>query len=214
MLLGDSHAASSSAGVAEATKALNMNLVIWMFDGCPPFATDPKGIDCSFDKIREPAVRLIAPVRPDVVVLSNALSRYVFEDLPADSISTPFIVSSELEFIKYLVNRGIPVVVIPEVPSVDFFLEASLIRPHTDYRARNFLEQSDRNLLTRKLTEGTSKIKGAHILETDSIFCPNGIFSAVNDGELLYDDGSHLSHYGSLRLVGPLMMILERIRNS
>jgi len=214
MLLGDSHAASSSDGVAVATDELNMNLVISTFDGCPPFATDPKGIDCDFGRIRKDAIRLIAQVRPDVVILSNALSRYVFEDLSADRIGTPFIVNSELEFIKYLVDRGIQVVVIPEVPSADFFLEASLIRPHTDYRARNLLEQSDRNLLTGKLTEETSKIMGAHILETDSIFCPNGICSAVDNGELLYDDPSHLSHYGSLRLVGPLMMILERIRNS
>ena len=214
MLLGDSHAASSSDGVAQATKELNLNLVISTYAGCPPFATDPGGIDCGFGVVREAALALVVEVRPDVVILSNSLSRYVYEDVSVDGKSIPFVVNSQLDFVKYLVGQGIRVIVIPEVPSVDFFLEASLLRPNADYRARNLGEQSNRNLLTGRLTEETSRIPGAYVLETESIFCPNGVCSAVADGVLLYDDANHLSHNGSLRLVNPLIMLLEKIRSS
>lgn len=214
MLLGDSQAAASSGGVAEATQKLNLNLAISTFDGCPPFKTDPYGANCSNGSVQESAIDFIAQVRPQIVILSNSLARYAIDFQSTDMKIVPFVVNSEIQFVRALVERNVKVIVILEVPETDFFLTASLLRPHISNRTRNLFEQSKRNFLVKKLSDGASNIRGVYVLETDSIFCPNGLCTAMQNGELLYDDNTHIGPYGSMRLVGPLISVLETIRNS
>jgi hypothetical protein len=82
LLLGDSHAASASDGVAEAAARLGMNFGVWSKSGCPLLLDRAPHNDDSCPAWQATALAAIERHKPDILIIANASSGYtpLFEE--------------------------------------------------------------------------------------------------------------------------------------
>lgn len=222
LVVGDSTAASLADGAIAAAHKLNRSVVVFPSRGCLFAARQPNSYEWCSSYSKE-AQELIEESEPEILLISAYLSRMDIEDrrirLPDGSMPTSrearlqaAILAVREQLVLTREQRpGMPIIVVGEIPTVQFSLRPSLLFRRSEIRAvsrdsESFKRQQE---YLARLKQTTSSIEGVTFLDLTDIFCDVKNCSALSpDGELLYLDSYHLNPAGSELLVPQLMLIL------
>ena len=227
LLLGDSHAASASDGVAKAAANLGMDFGVWAEPGCP-FILDraPFGYpSCKAWQVR--ALAAIDRYEPNIVVIANRSVLYT--ETPNEDTRFPIETSDRQrptsktdaltswgegleQLLKQLsLRRSPPRVVlianVPEFPTPDFSLMNRAPAPSTV----TLSDLSDRREVVELETDIVVRFSRAEVFDPTTVLCTVSHCRNGSDDEWWYFDGDHLNARGSLRLAHELTM---RLRDS
>lgn len=230
LLLGDSHAASASDGVAEAAARLQMDFGVWSESGCPLlFERAPHDLPtCRSWQAR--ALGAIAEHRPTAVVIANRSSYYtrLFNEDRHRTLETRSsqqatneaeALASWAEGLEGLLDRitggdSPPYVMllanVPEYPSEENFNFSLLNQPQLPPTVERIdLDEQ------RKVVEIEKNIVGkfpkVELFDPVDVLCEPSQCSARDDSEWWYYDTHHLNSRGSLRLANA---ITDRLRGA
>lgn len=196
-LLGDSHSFSISEGVIAAAKRNGFSVMTWSRSGCPFLVTSSVNRLCNgnrnylLDAIRDEA--------PAAVIIVNGVNHYL-EGLK-DQRFVPRGLRTRIreiardygETTDYLLNSGIKVVLVHEVPNIgqsqrdlkEFLLRAEIISA-----INKELEQSEERYESRIVR-----------IDPADALCPSGVCQFSNArGLVLYYDEQHVNADGALQV--------------
>ena len=101
--------------------------------------------------------------------------------------------------IEYLRNKGINIVILTDIPELEFMPEYCLVnKVSCEFNRADVMKRQEvHRALLGKITKDTD---GVRVFESLSLFCKDGseVCSILNDGRTLYRDSHHLSLYGSI----------------
>ena len=204
ILVGDSTAKSLSDGFIVASRELHQDSLVFTLPGCAfQLTTSPFTPYCN--NWRADVWRVIKELKPDVVVVTNLNTLYV-EDIgiPGSTIaSTRVQWGTELRRmfnrIRFIGSRPLLVQPVPHF-SFDIRYDITLLNRQVGTEPRKIVESRTHflnELERRSLGEFASTNE---ILNLDSQFCTQDRCSQFIDRKLGYEDPSHLSSIGSLKM--------------
>lgn len=200
-LVGDSHAYSVSEGVVAAARRAGASAYTWSRSGCPFLVASSPNRLCNGN--RDLVIEDLRAMRPDVVVVANAINHYL-EGLRSEreiprGLRTRLATVAErtVETVDFLVGEGFPVVLMLEVPNVE---EADGLVPLADYKVRATYVAAVRDRLMRLPGVTADRVR---IVEPAEVLCPVARCGWSVDGLVRHVDGQHLNADGAL-LVSPL----------
>lgn len=215
ILVGDSTAKSLSDGFIYAAKKLNQDALVFNLAGCAFHAPNsPFSPNC--DGWRNDVWSVIRVIRPNVVVVSNLNILYT-EDIgiprtPTARARLRWGEQIQNLFIKIRATGARPLLVQP-VPKFSFD-----IRYDITLLNRKFVSEPRNVVLGRTdlLNEIEEQSVGSFaseigILNLDSQFCNQDSCSQIIDGKLAYEEPSHLSSVGSLKMSTYLESAMARL---
>lgn len=223
LLVGDSTAASLADGAIAAAHKLDRSIIVFPSRGCLFAARQPYSYEWC-DSYSMEAEELIEELEPEILMFTAYLSRMDLEDrrirLPDGSLPTSreeriravMLAIGEQLVLARKQQPGMPIIVVGEVPTVQFSPRPTLLFDRSGTREVNresmgFKRQQE---YVRRLKQITSSIEGVRFLDITETFCDEQQCSAISkSGELLYMDSYHLNPNGSKLLVPQLMSILD-----
>jgi peptidoglycan/LPS O-acetylase OafA/YrhL len=196
LLIGDSHAASISEAVIATYLKINPlgSVFVWAKSGCPFLIDDNINRTCDIN--RDFINDLIRTEKPTDIVISNAITRYLYienlNDLPRGlGGKLKEVGMSYQRTFVYLDQLQIPVYIVHEIPKLDPTLrQKSVSLSKVQSKLIEILESSTLN---------SSNVK---FIDLSKVICPNNLCSRIVESELiyLYGDPEHLSGRGALSL--------------
>ena len=232
LLIGDSHAASASDGVAAAARVSGMSFGVWAMSGCPALLGRSPVDHPPCPEWQAELLTAIDDLEPDVVVIANRSSGYTrveendwriigAEDgsEPADRDQAIASWTAGLDaLLGHLTRRGIGVVVLANVPeypdAVDGF-------PMTVFRAAepppsiaSSHVDRERGPVLRAEADTVSRHPGTEFLDPASVLCDGQVCRAGDGDTWWYMDGHHLNPTGSRLLTPSVAAALQRLQPS
>jgi peptidoglycan/LPS O-acetylase OafA/YrhL len=196
LLIGDSHAASISEAVISAYLKINPkgSVFVWSKSGCPFLNDDNINRTCDIN--RDFIIDLIKTEKPTEIVISNAITRYLYienlNDLPPGlgGKLKEVGLSYQRTFV-YLDQLQIPIYIVHEIPKLDpTLLQKSVNLSKVQSKLIEILESSTLNL------------SNVRFIDLSKVICPNSLCSRLVNEESIYLDGDseHLTGSGSMAL--------------
>ena len=216
VLVGDSMAKSLSDGFTSAAENLEMKSFVFSMPGCAFLREDSpvmRNETCS--PWRENVFDAIRFLKPDVLVIANLSSLYL--DILQQTNTPESSVDIWVQELSATINasslqvKALLLVQPPPKFQKDVKYDISLLRPigepesTTEVIARRAKENAiEQTLVVRK--EAHLKV-----LNFDDVFCAASTCSQVIEGQLMFEDGDHLTPQGSLLLVGRIEEAIRQI---
>jgi peptidoglycan/LPS O-acetylase OafA/YrhL len=215
MLVGDSHAESLLHGVAAATAASGLDLIMSTQGGCAyntEFIASVERSGVADARYRErcssyvtQAVGLVRTLRPSVVVIAHRGNRPLLGNDPREAQVYTWSAGLAQELAQ-LDADGIGAVVVLPVPEFPVgkptFL--SVLRP-TSVTRTLVVEERDRYAdIAAAMTQIVASSRNAVTVDPFVAFCDRSECSSMIDGSHGYSDGHHLSRIGALELAPAL----------
>lgn len=215
ILVGDSTAKSLSDGFVLASRELHRDALVFALPGCA-FNTPNSPFTPYCEGWRKDVWSAIRTLKPDVVVVSNLSTLYV-EDigLPDTTIAAARVqwgVQVKNLFTKIRFTGARPLLVQP-VPhfAFDIRYDITLLNRQIGTEPRNVVEARTRFLNEIEERNVGIVFNEIEILNLDSRFCTGNRCSQFIDGRLAYEDPSHLSSVGSLKMSPYLKAAMARL---
>ena len=112
--------------------------------------------------------------------------------------------------IEYLRNKRINIVILTDIPELEFMPEYCLVnKVSCEFNRADVMKRQEvHRALLGKITRDT---EGVRVFESLNLFCKDGseLCSILNDGRTLYRDSHHLSLYGSIEYGKGLAAFLD-----
>jgi peptidoglycan/LPS O-acetylase OafA/YrhL len=221
VLFGDSHAIqwfNPLRGIAEA-KGWKLTTVVK--SGCPATDTKPPGSTAGFrancDKWRADAIRKIVSLRPTAVLIGNASEYLDRQDKPGISIEEWRAATART--LHALVAGGTRVALLRDTPRPWFDIPTCLARSlrHSWYPGGSCaMEEStvvDPAIFDAEKAAARD-LQNVYFIDMTDQLCYNEVCSAVQNGEIIYRDESHLTGSFADRLRPVLEQRLLTILNA
>lgn len=219
ILVGDSTAKSLSDGFIVAANDLQQDALVFALPGCAFQApTSPFTPYC--DDWRADVWSVIKSMKPDIVVVSNLSTLYVelyAEDsgIPGTPVTTAGLqwgVQVRKLFTKIRFNGARPLLVQP-IPHFVFDMryDISLLNRQSGTEPRQVVEGRTQYLNQLEERSVGELASATEILNLDSRFCVQDRCSQFLDGKLAYEDSSHLSSIGSLKMSPYFKLAMARL---
>jgi peptidoglycan/LPS O-acetylase OafA/YrhL len=208
ILVGDSQAKSLSDGFVAAALNLKMRALVLYQNGCA-FLTTEAGIPCINNEWRQDMWSALESLSPNIVVVANLNYLYTDENAYKD-ISTEEArvwwgkeMSKTLSQIKTLGSK--PVLVQPPPKfAIDFRNKVSLLNQSFASEDQSIVLARTKSVQEEETRAVFANDSDQQIINFDKIICSSGICSQFIDGNLAYEDPSHLSQQGSLAMTNLL----------
>ena len=229
LLAGDSQAYAVADGLIAADAALGLSTQVTSHTGCPFLGLPSSGshdIPCA--SWQKDVLQFALKTRPKAVVIANRSTGYVHPELHWRTIGRPdgsragtvaeatdLYAKALTSVVSTLSRAGIPVVVINAVPDMTGYVDRTSLAAQAfgagDYR-------KDRAVLARQrgpaiTVEQTLSSQTTEVALVDPFpeLCDDTSCWARKDGQPWYQDATHVSRTGSLRLKAPLMAALNSL---
>ena len=215
ILVGDSTAKSLSDGFIVAANELQQDALVFSLPGCA-FQVPKSPFTPYCDAWRANVWSVIKTLKPDIVVVSNLNTIYVNEirnpDLSLTEAQVQWGGQVRKMFNKILFTGSRPLLVQP-VPHFIFDVryDISLLNRQAGTESRKVVEartQFLNQLEERSVGEFSS---ATEILNLNSKFCGVERCSQFIDRKLAYEDSTHLSSIGSLKVSPNLKVAMARL---
>lgn len=215
ILVGDSTAKSLSDGFIVSSKELHQDALVFALAGCA-FQAPNSPFTPYCDGWRTNVWSVIRTLKPDIVVVSNLSTLYV-EDIgiPGTTIAATRVqwgMQVKKIFAKIRFTGARPLLVQP-VPHFlfDIRYDITLLNRQAGTEPRKVVEGRTRFLNEIEERSVGVAFQGMEILNLDSQFCTQNRCSQFIDGKLAYEDPSHLSSIGSLKMSPYLKSAMARL---
>jgi hypothetical protein len=229
LLAGDSQAYAVADGLIAADAALGLSTQVTSHTGCPFLGLPSSGshdIPCA--SWQKDVLQYALKTRPTAVVIANRSTGYVHPELRwrtvartdgsrAGSVAeaTDLYTKALTSVVTTLSRAGIPVVVINAIPDMTGYVDRTSLAAQAfgagDYR-------KDRGVLARQRGPALSaeqaiatQTGGVALVDPFPELCDDTSCWARKDGQPWYQDATHVSVFGSLRLEAPLLSALTSL---
>lgn len=215
ILVGDSTAKSLSDGFVVAANRLQQDALVFTLPGCA-FQVPKSPFTPYCDAWRANVWSVIKTLKPDVVVVSNLNTLYV------NDIRNPELSLKEARFqwgeqVRKMFNKilfaGARPLLVQSVPHFVFDIryDISLLNRQAGTESRKIVEARTQflNQLERRSVGEFSS--ATEILNLNTKFCGEERCSQFIGGKLAYEDSSHLSSIGSLKVSPDLEVAMARL---
>lgn len=204
ILVGDSTAKSLSDGFIVASRELHQDALVFVLPGCA-FQAPNSPFTPYCESWRIDVWSVIKSLKPDVVVVSNLNTLYVDDiGIPNTPISTARVRWGEQTkkmFTKIRFSGARPLLVQPPPHfSFDIRYDLTLLNRQAGIESRKVVEGRTEFLNKIEKRSVGEFVGMTGILNLDARFCTNTRCSQFIDGKLAYEDPSHLSSVGSLKM--------------
>lgn len=215
ILVGDSTAKSLSDGFIVASNELQQDALVFALPGCAFQApTSPFTPYC--DGWRADVWSVIKTMKPDIVVVSNLNTLYV-DDIGIPGLS---VTEARLQWgkqVRKMFNRvlftGARPLLVQPVPHFIFDVryDISLFNRQAGTESRKVVEARTQFLNQLEVRSVGDFSSSTEVLNLNSKFCGKQRCSQFIDGKLAYEDPSHLSSIGSLKVTPDLKAAMARL---
>jgi peptidoglycan/LPS O-acetylase OafA/YrhL len=215
ILVGDSTAKSLSDAFVVASKELQQDALVFALAGCA-FQAPASPFTPYCDNWRQDVWSVIRTLKPDVVVVSNLNTLYVDDiGIPGSPVTATRLQWGEQVrklFNKILFAGARPLLVQP-VPHFVFDIryDISLFNRQAGTEPRKVVEGRTQYLNQLEERSVGEFARATEILNLNSRFCVKDRCSQFIDGKLAYEDPSHLSSLGSLKVTPNLKVAMARL---
>ena len=230
LLAGDSQAYAVADGLIAAAASLGFSTQVTSHTGCPFLGLPSSGshdIPCA--SWQEDVLSYALRTRPQAVVIANRSTGYVHPELRwrtvarsdgsrADSVAeaTDLYARALRSVVTKLSTAGIPVVVVHAVPEMTGYVDRTSIAAQAfgagDYRkGRSALDRQRAPALTTEQSIA-AQVPKLTLVDPFPALCDDRSCWARKDGEPWFQDATHLSVTGSLRLEEPMVEALMTVR--
>lgn len=221
-LVGDSHAAGLSDVAVEFARTQQINLDIWTRTGCKFVPTKvltskqsaflkKNSEDCE-ERNRIFSSRLIAKDYSAIIIAWRSTNCDGNKFL--DTCSTKFVKLMK-DSLAYMAKFSRIIVIGPSFEYSDSnFLKPTVLFARSRKEPK-FVKQSELIYETEKEAEQIRKtrIGNVRVIDPRDTFCnPGGCFLSIS-GDWIMKDNNHLSKYGSMFLLKPLLMAIPAVRS-
>jgi peptidoglycan/LPS O-acetylase OafA/YrhL len=199
---GDSHSAAIGGAVDLAARARSRSGVLYAFNGCPPAVGAPSPTlpppDQSRCRARDRLVRdrLVADTRVRTVLLIAYWDNYL-------RLAPDTMLRSLTGTIAELRRAGKDVVIVAGVPAPGF--DVPWAAAMSGYYGRPLPVSQARSGVDPRLA-GLAARTGARLIDLSPSFCGFGGCRVVQNGQVLFIDGNHVSAYANRSVIAPFLL--------
>ncbi len=218
LLAGDSQAYALADGVIDAAARLGYDTIATSHTGCPFLARESNGVhNYPCRSWQRSIVDYALKARPDVVLIANRSAGYVHPEWGWRTASTDAggMAGSISEaaalwrkgldpIVGALTRAGIPVVIIGAVPEMHGYTDGTSLLSKafgsTDFDLPRRQLEADRKPALDVERSVAAAHRGAYVYDPFPALCDAQTCAATRNGDVRYQDETHLSVAGSLRL--------------
>jgi peptidoglycan/LPS O-acetylase OafA/YrhL len=232
LLVGDSHAASLSDGLAEVAERLRLDLRMVMRSGCPALLDRaPTNLPSCHDT-QNTYIETARTFRPDVVIIANRSTGYTLPTVPQTTqwrtietrdqrpprnrsealASWGEGLSAFTEALRPHTSRVVIFATVPEYPT-DFSASITIVHPEATPPSigMDYVAERRAEVLAVEHDVAAASTGLVAIVDPAHVLCPAGQCTPVDDdGRWLYLDDNHLNPHGSRRVAALLTESLSR----
>ncbi len=218
LLAGDSQAYALADGVIDAAAKLGYDTIATSHTGCPFLARESNGVhNYPCRSWQKSIVDYALKSKPDLVLIANRSAGYVHPEwkwrtaatdgggMAASISEAATLWRKGLDpVVATLTRAGIPVVIIGAVPEMHGYTDGTSLLSKafgsTDFELPRQQLEADRKPAIDVERSIAAAHPGAFVYDPFPALCDAQTCSATRDGDVRYQDETHLSVAGSLRL--------------
>jgi peptidoglycan/LPS O-acetylase OafA/YrhL len=218
LLAGDSQAYALADGVIDAAAGLGYDTIATSHTGCPFLGRESNGVhNYPCRSWQKSIVDYALKTRPAVVLIANRSAGYVHPEwkwrtAATDSGGMAGSISEAAALwrkgldpvVAALTKAGIPVVIIGAVPEMHGYTDTTSLLSKafgsTDFDLPRQQLEADRKPALDVERSIAAAYPGAYVFDPFPALCDAKTCAATRDGDVRYQDETHLSVAGSLRL--------------
>ncbi len=206
VVVGDSHAAQYVDPLIDVVAPMGWKVRAMVRNGCPFSASPPASADTTYlncSRQNQATLQKILAMRPQLVVVAG-MTAHGYEQALRWSWAggTPDLVRGYVSLLKPIVDAGIKVEVILDIP-YPLISVPDCVQMNGAEAPKCQLNQPDDARPADPLGEAAAKLPGLGVVDLHDYFCKNGTCPAVIGNVLVYRD-NHMTNTFAKTLTGPL----------